>query len=234
MPHPRTIFFLLFGAIALHSGPAASQRVPSSYRFVKNSQEGGLYAGVATMDPGQLGLGPKSADVFGGRYSVMFSGALAFEANATFFKGRRDVIDVRRPEADRILGESSIDLLAIEARFRLNLTGQRSWRRLQPFVGFGGGMALSSNLERSLEDEANMLLLDRYDFGSKFIASLTGGVTLHTTDNLVFRLDGVMHLWKISTPAGWLTTTTDAGLGDIPEDEWSSNKVLSLGASWRL
>jgi hypothetical protein len=224
----------MFGAVLLRATAAASQDIPSSYRFIQNSQEGGLYAGVATMDTGQLGLGPKSANVFGGRYSVMFSGAFAFEANATYFKGRRDVIDVRRPEEDRILGESSIDVMAIEARFRLNLTGQRSWRRLQPFIALGGGMALSSNLERSLEDAANMTLLDRYDFGSKFIASLSGGITLHTSDTLVLRLDGVMHLWKISTPTGWLTSDTDASLGVIPQDEWTSNRVFTLGASWRL
>ena len=232
MPHPRTILLLLLGAFLLDAGPATAQVVPSSYRFIEKSQEGGLFIGTASLNAGQLGLGPKSADVFGGRYSVMFGSSLAFEGDATMFKGKRDVIDIRRSEDDRILGQSTIDLVAIEARFRLNLTGHRTWRGLQPFVAFGGGMALSSNLDRALEDSADMPLLDRYDFGSKFIASLSGGTNLHFSSRFMLRLDGVMNLWKISTPTGWLTTDVD--LGVIPEDEWVSARNLSIGASWRF
>ncbi len=223
---------LLSGAILLQSSPVTTQNIPSSYRFIENSQEGGLFVGVSSLDPGQLGLGPKSADVFGGRYSVTFGSALAFEADGTLFKGMRDVIDIRRDEDEQLLGESTIDLMALEVRMGINLTGQRSWRRLQPFIAFGGGMALSSNIDRTLEDEANMTQPDRYDFGSKFIANLAGGLNLHLSSNLMLRVDGVMNLWKISTPAGWLTT--DADLGVIPEDEWVSAKSLSFGASWRL
>jgi len=232
MPHPRTIFLLLSGAILLPSSPATGQDIPSSYRFVEHSQEGGFFAGVSSINPGQLELGPKSADVIGGRYAVMFGGALAFEGVGTFFKGRRDVIDIRRDEGERVLGESTIDLLAIEGRFKLNLTGQRSWRRMQPFIGFGGGMALSSNLDRTLEDDANMVLADRWDFGSKFIAALSGGINIHASPRLVLRIDGVMNLWKISTPPGWIVNDVD--LGAIPEDEWVSAKHLSLGAAFRF
>jgi len=57
-------------------------------------------------------------------------------------------------------------------------------------------------------------------------------MSLHLSPNLVMRLDGVMHLWKITTPSGWLTI--DADLGAIPESEWGSAKSLSLGASWRF
>jgi hypothetical protein len=232
MPHPRTILLLLSGAILLQSRPVTGQDIPSSYRFVEHSQEGGFFAGVSSINPGQLELGPKSADVFGGRYAVMFGGALAFEGVGTFFKGRRDVIDIRRDEGERVLGESTIDLLAIEGRFRLNLTGQRSWRRMQPFIGFGGGMALSSNLDRTLEDEASMPPVDRWDYGSKFIAALSGGMNLHVSSRLVLRLDGVMNLWKITTPPGWIINDTD--LGVLPEDEWVSAKHLSVGASFRF
>ncbi len=232
MPLPRTIFALLSCAILLQSRQVTAQSIPSAYRFIEHSQEGGLFAGVTSLNPGQLGVGPKSADALGGRYSVSFGSALAFEGDATFFKGLRDVIDIRESEENQLLGESSIDLLAFQVRLRINLTGQRSWRGLQPFVSFGGGMALSSNLDRTLEDEANMLLVDRYDFGSKFIAALGSGINLHLSSKLMLRVDGVMNLWKISTPAGWITDDTD--LGVFPEDEWVSAKSLSLGASWRL
>ena len=232
MPHPRTISLSLLGPILFAFGPAGAQEIPSSYRFVEHGQEGGLFFGTASLNAGELGLGPKAADVFGGRYSVMFGSSLAFEGDVTVFNGERDVIDIRQSGDDQVLGQSSIDLTVFEARFRLNLTGHRTWRGLQPFVAFGGGMALSSDLDRALEDTAEMPLLDRYDFGSKFIASLSGGVNLHLSPHLMLRLDGVMNLWKISTPSGWLTTDRD--LGVIPEDEWVSARNLSIGASWRF
>ena len=232
MLHPRTICLLPLVATLLAFGPASAQNIPSPYRFVEHSQEGGIFFGTASIRPGQLRLGPKSADVIGGRYSLTFGGALAFEAGATMFKGERDVIDIRRSEGEQVLGQSSIDLIAIEARFRLHLTGQRTWRGLQPFLATGGGMALSSNLDRTLEDEADMLATDRFDFGSKFIATLGAGTNIHLSPRLMLRLDGVLNLWKITTPPGWLTT--DAELGTIPEDEWVSARHISLGASWRF
>ena len=232
MPHLRTSLLPLLGALLLDSSSLAAQTIPSAYRFIESSQEGGLFMGVTSLNAGQLNLGPKAAEVMGGRYSISFGSAIAFEGDATVFRGQRDVVDIRRPEDDRTLGEASIDLVAIEARFRLNLTGHRAWHGLQPFLGAGGGMALSTNLDRALEEEAEMPEPDRYNFGSKFIGTLVAGIQFHLSRRLVLRSDGVLNLWKISTPTGWLTT--DAELGAIPNDEWVAARSLSAGASWRF
>ncbi len=232
MPHLRTSLLPLLGALLLDSSPLAAQEIPSAYHFIEHSQEGGIFMGVTSLNAGQLNLGPKTAEVVGGRYSISLGSALAFEGGATVFRGQRDVIDIRRGEDDQVLGEASIDLIAIEARVRLNLTGHRAWHGLQPFLGVGGGMALSSNLDRALEEAAEMPATDRFDFGSKFIGTLTGGVQFHLSRRLVLRSDAILNLWKISTPTGWLTTEAD--LGAIPDDEWVAARSLSVGASWRF
>tara|TARA_Y100000590_G_scaffold175894_1_gene201010 strand:- start:5137 stop:5835 length:699 start_codon:yes stop_codon:yes gene_type:complete len=232
MPNSIKIFFLLSGAILIHYNPATSQDITSSYRFVKNKQEGGIFIGNTKLNSGQFGLGPKSAYVYGGRYSVAFASALAFEGSGTIFKGKRDVIDVRRNDNEQLIGQSTIDLYLFDAKLKLNLTGQRTWRGLQPFVAFGGGMALSSSLERSLEKTANIPVEYQYNFGSKFVGTLAAGLNFHLSSKIMMRLDGVMNIWKIVTPPGWLTTEADLGI--IEGDEWVAAQHLSIGTSWRF
>ena len=232
MQNPRKIFFLLLGATLIYYTPATSQDITSPYSFVKNRQEGGIFIGSTILDAGQFGLGPKSAYIYGGRYSVAVGSAIAFEGSGTIFKGKRDVIDIRRNDNEQIIGQSTIDLVLFDAKLKLNLTGQRTWRGLQPFIALGGGMALSSSLERSLERAANIPIEYQYNFGSKFVGTLAAGLNFHLSSKIMMRLDGVMNIWKIVTPPGWLTTAAD--LGTIAGDEWVSAQNLSIGASWRF
>ncbi len=222
---------MTFGAALLHPSTAVTQDIPSSYTFVETRQEAGIFAGATSLNAGQLGLGPGPSSMVGGRYSLGFGSALALEATATFFSTDRDVIDIRRDAGDRTIGQSSLDILVIEARFRLNLTGHRTWRGLQPYLAFGGGLAFGGSPNRRLENAAEMPEQDRFDFGTKFMATVAGGLNVHVSPRFVLRLDGVLSLWKLNTPAGWLTQTDL--LGAIPRDEWVSVSHVSLGVGWR-
>lgn len=231
MSRPLTLAFVIFGGALLHPSIAVTQDIPSSYRFVETRKEAGIFVGSTSLNAGQLGLGPASGSMVGGRYALGFGSALALEGSATFFSTDRDVIDIRRDAGDRVIGQSSLDILAIEARFRLNLTGHRTWRGLQPYVAFGGGLAFGGTPDRTLENAAEIPLQDRFEFGTKFIATVAGGLNFHTSRRFVLRLDGVLSLWKLNTPAGWLTQFDL--LGAIPRDEWVGVSHVSLGVSWR-
>ena len=69
--------------------------------------------------------------------------------------------------------------------------------------------------------------------GTRFAATFGGGTNFHVSDKISLRLDGVMNLWKVATPVGWLTVEANP-LGENPEDEWVSAKSITLGASWRF
>jgi hypothetical protein len=233
MPHPRFVALSILLFIAVASSTAAGQNIPSPYTFIERSQEWAVFAGKSSMNPGQLGLGPEDGTVFGGRYAVALSGAMSFDVYGTLFEATRDVLDVSRPVEDRSLGRTDLNVFLVDVRLRLNLTGQRAWHGLQPFIAFGGGLAFPTFTDRALETSPEMPQDQWYEFGTRFAASLAGGVNYHVTNKISLRVEGVMNLWKIATPVGWQTVDADP-LGENVESEWVSAKTIALGAAWRL
>ena len=233
MPHPRLVAPSILLLIAIADSTVAGQDIPSPYTFVENGQAWAIFGGKSDVNPGQLGLGPRSATTFGGRYAAAFGGALNLDVDGTFFMATRDVLDVSRPEDDRFLGRTDLNVFLVDARLRLNLTGQRAWRGLQPFILFGGGMARGAATDRDLEVSTDMPEDEWYEFGTRFAGTLGGGASFHISNKISLRLDGVLNLWKISTPVGWLTLDNDP-LSENPAGEWVSAKTIRLGAAWRF
>jgi len=233
MPHLKLVVpSILLLSAAAHS-TAAGQSIPSPYTFIEHGQAWAIFAGKSDLNPGQLGLGPHDGTTFGGRYAVAFGGALNLDIDGTLFRSKRDVLDVSRPEDDRSLGRTDFNIALIDMRLRINLTGQRAWRRLQPFVLFGGGLALATYTDHVLELTMDMPEDEWYNFGTRFTGTFGGGTSFHLADKVSLRLDGVVNLWKIATPVGWLTVDNDPD-GNNTEGEWVSAKTLRLGVAWRF
>ena len=232
MSHMRFVALsILFFITAAHS-TAVGQTIPSAYTFIEFSQEWSVFAGKSDINPGRLGLGPRNATVFGGRYAVAFGGAMSVDMSGTLFKSTRDVLDVSKPADDRVLGRSDIDVVLFDIRLRLNLTGQRAWHGFQPFIAFGAGVAYAASTDRIIEGVSVLPADEWYSLGTRFAGTFGGGANFHVSSKLSVRLEGVVNLWKVKTPAGWLTVDADPD-AENPEDEWVSAKSITLGASWR-
>ncbi len=232
MPDMRFVVLSILSFIAVAGSPASGQTIPSPFAFIEYSKEWAVFLGKSDINPGKLGLGPRNATVGGGRYSAAFGGAMSIDIAGTLFASRREVRDVSRPEDNRVLGKSDINIVLFDLRLRLNLTGRRTWHGLQPFIAFGGGLAFPSSVNRDIENSEFLPADEWYTFGTRFTGSFAAGTSFHVSDKLSIRLDGVMNLWKITTPVGWLTTDADP-LGENPQGEWVSAKSITLGASWR-
>ena len=228
----RFVALSILYSIAVASAPAAGQTIPSPFAFIEYSHEWAVFFGKSDINPGQLGLGPQDATMGGGRYSAAFGGAMSVDLSGTMFASTRDVLDVSRPEDDRVLGSEDLDIFLFDVRLRLNLTGGRTWHGLQPFIAFGGGVAVPFSVSHGFEISGLMPNDEWYVFGTRFTGAFAGGTSYHVSDKLSFRLDGMMNLWKIATPVGWLTVDADP-LGENPQGEWVSAKSITLGASWR-
>ena len=233
MPHPKLVASSILLLIAVAHSTAAGQVIPSAYTFVENGQAWEISGGKSDLNPGRLGLGPRDATTFGGRYAVAFGGAMNLDVDGTLFMSMRHVLDVSRPADDRSLGRADINVFLVDARLRLNLTGQRAWHGLQPFVLFGGGVGFAPSMDRGLEVATTMAADEWYDFGTRFAGTLGGGTSFHISNKISLRLDGVLNLWKILTPLGWRTVENDPLL-ENPEGEWVSAKTIRLGAAWRF
>ena len=233
MPHPRLTAASILFLIAVTRSTAAGQNIPSPYAFVENSQAWDIFGGKANLNPGQLGLGPRDGTVAGGGYSVAFAGSMNLDIGGTMFLSKRDVLDVTQPVDDRSLGRTDINVLLVDVRVRLNLTGQRTWNRLQPYILFGGGVAFTTLTDRTLEFASAMPRDQWYEFGTRFAAPFGGGVSIHVSPKISLRVDGVMTLWKIQTPLGWRTLAADP-LGENLDSEWVMGSTIRVGANWRF
>ena len=233
MLHPRLVATSISFLIAVGCSTTAAQTIPSSYTFIENSQAWAVFGGKSDINPGQLGLGPQDATTYGGRYAVAFGGAISLDIDGTMFFATRDVLDVSRPVDDRSLGSTDFNLVLFDVKLRVNLTGHRAWHGLQPFITFGGGVAIPASTSRVLELDLDMPRDEWYEFGTRFVGTFGGGANFHIHDKISLRVDGVMDLWKITTPVGWQTVAADP-LGENPDGEWVSVKSIRVGVAWRF
>ena len=233
MPHLRFLALSILFSVAVVSSPAAGQTIPSPYTYIEYSKEWVVFAGKSDLNPGQLALGPQNATTAGGRWAAAFGGAMSFEVSGTLFMATREVRDVSKPVDDRVLGVSDIDVGVLDVRLRLHLTGGRAWHGLQPFIIFGGGVAAPFSVDRTLEGLVDMPTDEQFAFGTRFAGMFGGGANFHVSSKISLRLEGVMNLWKIKTPVGWLTVDNDPE-GLNVTDEWVSAKSIMVGASWRF
>ncbi len=233
MPDLKFVALSILFSVAVVGSPAAGQTIPSPYTFIEHSQEWAVFAGKSFISPGSLGLGPRDAITFGGRYSIAFTGAMSVDISGTLFKSKRDVRDVSLPEDDRVLGRSDIDIGLFDVKLRLNLTGGRAWHNLQPFIMFGAGIAFPFATDRRIEQTTFLPGDEWYSFGTRFAGTFGGGVNYHLSRKISLRLETVVSLWKITTPVGWLTLENDP-LREFPLGEWVSSTSILLGASWRF
>lgn len=208
-------------------GAEAQVDLDSPYRFLETSQGTGPFAGYLATSDGSIGLGPSSAPVFGGRYGIRVSGPFMVEAELAYIPSTRAVLDtVPSDTAIVSLGETDMPLALARAALRFNVTGARTWHRLQPFALFGIGVALDLAGESSLDEELPEDV--RFDFGTSFAADFGAGIEWFVSRRATLRLDARNLLWRLETPTAFL-------LGDrgetFPDTEWSQNFFVSAGIS---
>ena len=206
------------------------QTIPSPYRYFENRQEAGIFGGYKSLSTGRFGYGPKPGMLVGGRYGIHLGGAFALDGAVSFSPTTRDVVDPSREEGPQVVGEADAALLSFDARLRFSLTGDRTWKGLNPFFFMGGGVAW----DLAGEDPADLLVLqtDRFEFGTKFLALFGGGARWIISRHLLVRADFEVNMNRISTPPGYLDP--ERALRGVGEKEWVSGPSITLGAAWHF
>ncbi len=220
---------LLLGP-ALVGRPAFAQTIPSPYRYIETGQEAGIFIGYLGMGRGQLDLGPGDGPLLGARYGVEVGGPFSIEGVASYFPATRYVMDPRRVEGDRMVGEAQTHMVMADARIKFSLLGRRLWNGVGPYVLAGAGLAFDAAGEQP--EEEDLLPDDRFGFGWKFLGLLGAGGRWLPSDRWAFRGDFTLNLWKIDTPDGYFEE--DRGLESAPEGEWVSGIGFALGVAFRF
>jgi hypothetical protein len=209
------------------AGGVHAQRIDSPYRFLDTNQLAGGWAGYIGASEGSIGLGPEAAPVFGGRYGIRVSGPFALEVEAGWFNSTRAVLDtVPADTTFRTVGSSDVSLVVLRGGVRFNITGPRTYHGVQPFLMFGGGVAIDI-AGTTAEDEALPANV-RFDFGTSFAGDVGAGIEWFVSRNLALRLDGRNLLWRLETPEAFLLGPRGENL---PDKQWAQNFFVSVGLS---
>lgn len=209
---------------------AQAQSIDSPYRFIETGQSLGVYAGYGFTSTGALDLGPRSAPIFGPRFTIRVSGPFSVDASAGWMVTKRTVWDTIPADTSlRAIGEADMEILSVTTAMRFDLTGPRTWHRLQPFVLLGGGLAF--DLAGDAEVEQTMPENVKFDFGTRFTGVAGGGVEVHVSQRITAALDARAQLWKLNTPEPFLFG--EPGLYR-PPDEWTQTFLLSGSIQYRF
>lgn len=222
---------VILGLMALWpAAPSRGQEVPSPYQFIETRQEAGPFLAYLNQGTGRFGYGPKPGIAFGGRYGLHLGGPIGVEGVITYLPTTRDLIDAGRVEGDRVVGDVPAHVLTVDARLRLSLTGDRTWRGLNPFFIAGGGMAF--DLAGSSSEEEVLLPDDRFDFPTSFEGVLGAGIRWFATERTIIRSDFAIYLWQLKSPNGFRDPTR--GFTGVAEKEWVSGPSFSLGVAFHF
>jgi len=220
----------VFG-IFVFSAAAHAQRIDSPYRFLDTSQELGAFATHISTDVGAIGLGPESGTGFGGRFGIKVTGPFSIDVEGMYLPSQRAILDTvivatGADSAYKQIGTANSNLVIGTAAMRFNLTGNRTWHGVAPFLAFGGGAVIETAKDK---EAIELAPLDaRYEFGTSFAGLFGAGIAIFPTQRLAIRVDGRNLLWKIKGPAALLRGTFGK---TMPADEWVHNLSLSAGVS---
>ena len=160
------------------------------------------------------------------RYDLRLGGPALLTTKFAYVSSQRDVIDPRRPADDRVVdAAASWPLYTMDVGIALNLTGQRSYRRLVPFVN--GAIGVVTDFKSSD--------VGAWKFGTPFAFSIGGGIKWVPTGKLQARVDIYDQLYQIKYPNSYYIPASDGTavllLRDAKND-WTSNLGLTLGVSY--
>jgi hypothetical protein len=181
----------------------------------------GWYA--AAKDP--VGVAPQSGPIVGVRYDVRIGGPALFTAQLATVASKRTEIDPTRPLASREVATRNAPLFLADAGISINLTGQRSYRRLVPVIN--GGVGLVSDFKGA--DAGG------YRFGTAFAFSFGGGVRYVPGGRFQLRADLADRFYQLNYPASYFVLASDSSRvvpPGQPTSFWKHNAAITVGASY--
>lgn len=221
--------------------PADAQDIASPYDFVEGSHGFYAFGSAVFTDRGTLDTGPGSGYGMGLGYTLRISGPFSIAARAAYLPTDRRVYTDTATLADSTalrddpmtgldqVGTADISLALLDASLRFDLTGPRTWHRIQPYVLLGVGGVLVPSQANTGEDQLPAEVPLQVRFRDGFTGHVGAGFDLHLSDHLTVRADARDVLWKLHVPVGFF------GTGRVIDDEqWVQTGHLSLGLTFRF
>ena len=223
----RATAMLALGALSPGIATAQVGHDPgrSPYRDIPKGHTVTGLAGLFGGTGGRFGIAPHDGPVFGIRYDIRTASPI--QMGLAFARGtlERLIVDPFVEVADRVSGPVDQTVTFAEINLQLNLTGGKTWHRLAPFVGVGGGITFPSGTPADTSG---------FELGKKIYFAPHAGFRFFLTERLHLRTEARVLFWKLNYPASFtLEPTLDPDSPPVIDDgrvsEWSTTSWFQAG-----
>ena len=188
-----------------------------------------MFAGRFAGNPGAAGTGARPGFMLGTRLQVRLSSALDIWATMGEVWTRRLRIDASGDTAKN-MGNLNVRLIAADLSLALNLTGDKTWHGLAPYVALGAGIAAPS---------AKVVDPGGFELGTSIAVVPTIGTRFFISRSLALRFEARDYYYRYSFPLSFVTvpyaghadysSVNSLGVGD---QVWYNNFTLWVGITY--
>ena len=198
----------------------------SPYIDLEFKQEATLFSGYYNAAKDPAGVLPRGGPMVGARYDLRLGGPAYLTVKAAGVLSDRTVLDPSAASAERDLGSRSSPVFLADLGLTVNLTGQKSYRRLVPVVA--GAIGIASDF-RSAD-------VGQVEFGTPFALSYGAGIKWVPGGRTQWRLDVTNYVHKIKYPDSYFIVSASDGTRILrettPQSFWKGNLAVTIGASY--
>lgn len=204
----------------------------SPYTDVVRGHTVSLSGGFMTGGEGAIGLGPNGGPVFSLRYDRRLSALVGITAGVGVADLERLVAHPDAPVEEQFTGPVGQTVSLVDLGLHFNITGDKSWRRLAPFVMLTGGFGFAGKPEADTTS---------YEFGTKFFFQPGIGTRYMFSPRLQLRAEALAVAWKLSYPSSFADEPEeDPGTVEDPNavlpsrqfEEWVVSPRLQIGLGY--
>jgi hypothetical protein len=188
-----------------------------------------LFAGRFAGNPNDAHTGVRPGLMLAGRLNVRLSGAL--DISATFGEAFTSRLQINAGgDTARIMGNLKVRLLAADLGLQLNLTGDKTWHRLAPYVYIGGGITTPS---------AKVVDPGGFELGTNFDVVPALGTRLFVSRGLELQFEVRDYYYRYNFPLSYITVPY-AGHPDyspinsvlVGDHVWYNHLALWVGVTY--
>ena len=215
----------LIGFLLARAAPAQVGHDPahSPYRDIRKGSAVALSVGYFAGDPGEVGIGPTDGPTATARYELSLGGPTLLTLGGTLAKLERVVVDPSPDTLPARTGPHPTDILMFDLGLQLRLTGQKSYKRLAPYLGAAIGIAFELS---GPPDPGG------FSFGTRFTVAPGAGIRIYPGRNLSFNADFRLLFWTLSYPATYQTAEPPLIRPGGDTSDWTTHPWTSVGVAW--
>jgi len=209
----------------------------SPYRDIVTHESFTLFLGRWAGNTGAAGVGTLPSAAFGGRLAIRLSGPVDFWATFGEAMTSRHVIiadtSITHTDSAKRGPDARLPTVLADLALVLNMTGDKTWHRLAPYVGMGIGFVAPT---RKLADPGG------FQIGLNFAIVPTLGTRLFLSDALALRFEVRDYYFRYQYPLAYFDTLNLKYAGPPPRKsvlplgttnaEWTSNLTLWIGVAY--